>query len=108
MFYDNDHRWSHIVMTNLLIMLTFSKDVQRPLHLFGLFGLFCIIIFLIIDIYVVGLKIIIGHSFYTHMALMLFGAILFILGLWFFSMGIIAEMITRQNQNQESRVKQII
>jgi len=42
------------------------------------------------------------------MALMLFGAMLFILGLWFFSIGIIAEMITRKDHNQESRIKQII
>ena len=93
---------------DLITILFFNKYIQRPLHLFGLFGLFCIIIFLIIEIYVVGLKIFIGHSFYTHMALMLFGAMLFILGLWFFSIGIIAEMITRKDNNQESRIKQII
>jgi hypothetical protein len=39
---------------------------------------------------------------------MLFGAMLFILGLWFFSIGLIAEMITRGAQEKESRVKQII
>jgi hypothetical protein len=93
---------------DLITILFFNRYIQRPLHLFGFFGLFCIITCLAIEIYVVGLKIFIGHSFYTHMALMLFGAMLFILGLWFFSIGIIAEMITRQNQNQESRVKQII
>ena len=93
---------------DLITILFFNRYIQRPLHLFGLFGLFCIIIFLVIEIYVVGLKIFIGHSFYTHMALMLFGAMLFILGLWFFSIGIIAEMITRKDHNQESRIKQII
>ena len=61
-----------------------------------------------IEIYVVVLKFFIGHSFYKHIALMLFGAMLFILGLWFFSIGIIAEMITRKDHNQESRIKQII
>ena len=93
---------------DLITILFFNRYIQRPLHLFGFFGLFCIITFLVIEIYVVSLKIFIGHSFYTHMALMLFGAMLFILGLWFFSIGIIAEMITRQDQNQESRIKQII
>ena len=42
-----------------------------------------------------------------HMALMLFGSMIFILGLWFFSIGIIAEMIARKDQGKESRVKQI-
>ncbi len=93
---------------DLITILFFNRYIQRPLHLFGFFGLFCIITFLAIEIYVVGLKIFIGHSFYTHMALMLFGAMLFILGLWFFSIGIIAEMITRKDHNQESRIKQII
>ena len=93
---------------DLITILFFNRYIQRPLHLFGLFGLFCIITFLVIEIYVIGLKIFIGHSFYTHMALMLFGAMLFILGLWFFSIGIIAEMITRKDHNQESRIKQII
>ena len=93
---------------DLITILFFNRYIQRPLHLFGFFGLFCIITFLVIEIYVVGLKIFIGHSFYTHMALMLFGAMLFILGLWFFSIGIIAEMITRKDHNQESRIKQII
>ena len=93
---------------DLITILFFNRYIQRPLHLFGFFGLFCIIIFLVIEIYVVGLKIFIGHSFYTHMALMLFGTMHFILGLWFFSIGIIAEMITRKDHNQESRIKQII
>ena len=93
---------------DLITILFFNRYIQRPLHLFGFFGLSCIITFLVLEIYVIGLKIFIGHSFYTHMALMLFGAMLFILGLWFFSIGIIAEMITRQDQNQESRIKQII
>ena len=42
------------------------------------------------------------------MALMLFGAMLFILGLWFFSIGLIAEMITANQQGKEDRVKRII
>ena len=93
---------------DLITILFFNRYIQRPLHLFGFFGLFCIITFLAMEIYVVSLKIFSGHSFYTHMALMLFGAMLFILGLWFFSIGIIAEMITRKDHNQESRIKQII
>ena len=93
---------------DLITILFFNRYIQQPLHLFGLFGLFCIITSVVMEFYVIGLKIIMGHSFYMHMALMLFGAMFFILGLWFFSIGIIAEMIARRDQSQESRIKQII
>ena len=56
----------------------------------------------------VGLKIFSGHSFYAHMALIIFGSMLFVLGLWFFSIGLIAEMIVKNDQHKESRVKEII
>ncbi len=93
---------------DLLTILFFNRYTQQPLHLFGFFGLFCVLISFFIEVYVVGLKIIAGHSFYTHMAMMLFGAMIFILGLWFFSIGIIAEMIARGDQDKESRVRRIV
>ncbi len=93
---------------DLLTILFFNRYTQQPLHLFGFFGLISLIISFFIELYVVGLKVFAGHSFYTHMAMMLFGAMIFILGLWFFSIGIIAEMIARGDQDKESRVRQIL
>ena len=93
---------------DLISIIFMNRYTQQPLHLFGFFGLFCGLASLTLELYVIGRKIFFGHSFYEHLALMLFGAMLFILGLWFFSIGLIAEMITRGAQEKESRVKQII
>ena len=93
---------------DLISIIFMNRYTQQPLHLFGFFGLFCGLASLTVELYVIGKKIFFGHSFYEHLALMLFGAMLFILGLWFFSIGLIAEMITRGAQEKESRVKQII
>ncbi|MBC8216004.1 MAG: glycosyltransferase family 2 protein [Candidatus Marinimicrobia bacterium] len=93
---------------DLLTILFFNRYTQQPLHLFGFFGLFCVLISFFIELYVVGLKFIAGHSFYDHLAMMLFGAMVFILGLWFFSIGIIAEMIARGDQDKESRVRRVV
>jgi glycosyltransferase involved in cell wall biosynthesis len=93
---------------DLISIIFMNRYTQQPLHLFGFFGLFCGLASLTVELYVIGRKIFFGHSFYEHLALMLFGAMLFILGLWFFSIGLIAEMITRGAQEKESRVKQII
>ena len=93
---------------DLISIIFMNRYTQQPLHLFGFFGLFCGLASLTVELYVIGRKIFSGHSFYEHLALMLFGAMLFILGLWFFSIGLIAEMITRGAQEKESRVKQII
>ncbi len=93
---------------DLISIIFMNRYTQQPLHLFGFFGLFCGLASLTLELYVIGRKIFSGHSFYEHLALMLFGAMLFILGLWFFSIGLIAEMITRGAQEKESRVKQII
>ena len=93
---------------DLISIIFMNRYTQQPLHLFGFFGLFCGLASFTVELYVIGKKIFFGHSFYEHLALMLFGAMLFILGLWFFSIGLIAEMITRGAQEKESRVKQII
>ena len=93
---------------DLISIIFMNRYTQQPLHLFGFFGLFCGLASLTLELYVIGRKIFSGHSFYEHLALMLFGAMFFILGLWFFSIGLIAEMITRGAQEKESRVKQII
>lgn len=93
---------------DLISIIFMNRYTQQPLHLFGFFGLFCGLASLAVELYVIGRKIFFGHSFYEHLALMLFGAMFFILGLWFFSIGLIAEMITRGAQEKESRVKQII
>jgi len=93
---------------DLITILFLNRYTQKPLHLFGLFGLTFLAISFCCESYVVILKLFFGHSFQKHIAMMLFGVMLFILGLWFFSIGLIGEMVAQTTQNREERVKQII
>ena len=92
---------------DLVTILFLNRYTEKPLHLFGLFGLGFIVLSFFSEIYVVILKIFFGHPFQKHFAMMLFGAMLFVLGLWFFSIGLIGEMVAQTTQDREDRVKQI-
>ncbi len=92
---------------DLLTILFLERYTQRPLHLFGFFGLFCITTSVVLEFMALYYKFFLGHSFQTHFALIVFGAMVFVLGMWFFSIGLIAEMIVANQQGKEDRVKQI-
>ncbi len=93
---------------DLLTILFLHRYTQSPLHLFGFFGLLSLVIAIGIGSYALILKFIFHEPFKTHFALIIFGGMLFILGLWFFSIGLIGEMIARVTQQKESRIKQKI
>ena len=93
---------------DLVTILFLNRYTQKPLHLFGVFGLICLVISIFSELYVVFLKIFLGHPFQKHFAMMIFGAMLFVLGLWFFSIGLIGEMVAQTTQDREDRIKQII
>lgn len=93
---------------DLITILFLNRYTEKPLHLFGLFGLSCLALSFISELYVVFLKIFYSHPFQKHFAMMLFGVMLFVLGLWFFSIGLIGEMVAQTTQDREDRVKQIL
>ncbi len=93
---------------DLLTILFLERYTQRPLHLFGFFGLLCVISSIVLESYALYYKLILEHPFQKHFALIVFGAMVFVLGLWFFSIGLIAEMIVANQQGKEDRVKSVI
>ncbi len=93
---------------DLVTILFLNRYTEKPLYLFGLFGLFCIGASFLSELYVIFLKIFLHHPFAKHFAMMLFGAMLFVLGLWFFSIGLIGEMVAQTTQDREDRVKKIL
>ena len=93
---------------DLITILFLNRYTQRPLHLFGLFGLLCVLSAIVLESTAVYYKLLLDHPFQKHFALIVFGAMVFVLGLWFFSIGLIAEMITANQQGKEDRVKRII
>ena len=93
---------------DLLTILFLHRYTQSPLHLFGFFGLMSLLVSFGIEIYVVILKLFFNEPFRIHFALIVFGGMLFVLGLWFFSIGLIGEMIAKVTQHRENRIKQIL
>ena len=92
----------------LLTILFLHRYTQSPLHLFGYLGLISLLISFGVEIYVVILKMFFNEPFKIHFALIVFGGMLFVLGLWFFSIGLIGEMIAKVTHHRENRIKQIL
>ena len=93
---------------DLLTILFLNRYTQQPLHLFGFFGLIAFAFGLISEFVVLYYKFGIGDPFSKHIALLIFGVMLVVIGIQFFSIGLLGEMMARTNQRQENRVKEII
>ena len=90
---------------DLISILFLSKYTQSPLYFFGQIGLFTFLTGLAIDFYVLYLKYFLNEPFAKHMALLMLGVLIIVVGIQFFSIGLVGEMIANSNQDKESRVK---
>ncbi|WP_111609945.1 glycosyltransferase family 2 protein [Algoriphagus yeomjeoni] len=81
------------VMSDLILMLFFQKYFQRPIHLFGGIGIIAFMIGLLINLYLLILKIM-GEDIWGR-PIMILGFILVLGGIQFITTGIIAEIIVR-------------
>tara|TARA_B100001540_G_scaffold309322_1_gene325320 strand:- start:47 stop:970 length:924 start_codon:yes stop_codon:yes gene_type:complete len=92
---------------DLISVLFLSRYLQSPLYFFGQLGLLSFIVGFFIEGYVLYLKYFLGEPFAMHIALLIFGVLLIFIGIQFFSIGLIGEMIANSNQDKESRIKKI-
>ena len=90
---------------DLITILFLNKYNQQPLHLFGFIGLGFLIFGLLAETLVLYYKYILGHFFKDHIALLMFGIMFIVIGIQFFSIGLLGELMTRYTQGQENRVK---
>jgi glycosyltransferase involved in cell wall biosynthesis len=90
---------------DLISILFLAKYTQSPLYFFGQIGLFTFLTGLAIDFYVLYLKYFLNEPFAKHMALLMLGVLIIVVGIQFFSIGLVGEMITNSNQDKESRLK---
>jgi glycosyltransferase involved in cell wall biosynthesis len=84
---------------DLLTVMFLTKYTQRPMHLFGVLGLVLFLAGLVINLHLTYLwlhKVGIGHR-----PLLFLGVLLVIVGLQFTLMGLIGEMITRQDRDKD-------
>lgn len=89
------------VMADLILMLFFQKYFQRPIHLFGGIGIIAFLIGVLINFYLLVLKIM-GEDIWGR-PIMILGFILVLGGIQFITTGIIAEIIVRtyfESQNK--------
>jgi hypothetical protein len=84
--------------TGLLDLLTLrfiTRFSQRPLHFLGTIGLFPLILGIGLEAYVLVCKLI-GESFQTHIAAIVIGVMLMLLGFQCIVTGLLGEMLSAQ------------
>ena len=93
---------------DLISIVFLSKYTQSPLYFFGKIGLYTLLSGVGIEIYIIYLKYALNEPFAKHMALLMLGVLIIVIGIQFFSIGLVGEMIANSNQYKESRVKEIL
>jgi len=87
-------------------MLFFQKYMQRPIHLFGTLGIGVFGVGLLIDFYLLALKIL-GHDIWGK-PLLLLGVMLTLGGIQLITVGILAELMIRTYfESQDKKPYQI-
>jgi len=93
---------------DFLTILFLGKYMDRPLHFFGSLGFVSVLIGIIVEIYILYLKYVLLDSFQQHVALIIFGAILIIVGLQLFTFGLMGELIVNKKYKDRNYIKEII
>lgn len=93
---------------DFLTILFLGKYMDRPLHFFGSLGFVSVLIGVGIESYVLYLKYILFDSFQQHIALIILGAILIIVGLQLFTFGLMGELIVNKKYKDRNYIKEII
>ncbi|EAZ82258.1 glycosyltransferase family 2 protein [Algoriphagus machipongonensis] len=91
------------VLADLILMLFFQKYFQRPIHLFGGIGIVSFMIGMLINFYLLILKLL-GEDIWGR-PIMILGIVLVLGGIQFITTGIIAEIIVRtyfESQNKKT------
>jgi len=85
---------------DLLTVIFTTRYMQRPLHLFGFWGMMFFLGGFVIDLWLVILKITEGIAL-SNRPLFLGGVLLIIVGIQFISVGLIGELVTKTRRSPE-------
>ncbi|HEX9614835.1 MAG TPA: glycosyltransferase family 2 protein [Bacteroidota bacterium] len=86
---------------DLLTILFTTRYIRRPLHLFGVWGLVSFLLGAGIDLYL-SIEWLLGQTSLSNRPLFMVGFLLIIIGVQFVSIGLLGEMITRQERNDQT------
>ncbi len=81
------------VMSDLVTMVFFRRYIQKPMHLFGTMGFISLFFGILINLYLLGLKIL-GHDIWGK-PLLILGLIFLLGGIQLITIGILAEINVR-------------
>ena len=97
------------VIADMMLLLFIRKYIQRPIHLFGIFGVLLIGVGLCVNAYLVYLKIL-GEDIGTRPLLTL-GSMLIFAGIQLFTIGIVMELLIRtyyeSQQKRPYRIRKV-
>jgi glycosyltransferase involved in cell wall biosynthesis len=85
---------------DLITVVFIDRYIKRPLHFFGAIGMISSMTGFLITIYLVFLKLFEGKPL-SDRPLFIVGIFMIILGVQFFSLGLIAEIITKSNYSEQ-------
>lgn len=94
------------IMKGFLDLITvkfLTSYISRPLHIFGIPGIISLFAGLLIGIYLIILKYL-ENVVLSERPLLLLAILLIIIGLQFFSIGLLGELITSQGVNEEKTI----
>lgn len=86
---------------DLLTILFTAKYIRRPLHLFGVWGLVSFLIGAMIDGWLI-IQRVLGDISLSNRPLFLVGFLFIIIGVQFISLGLLGEMISRYERDEET------
>jgi glycosyltransferase involved in cell wall biosynthesis len=86
---------------DLLTILFTAKYIRRPLHLFGVWGLVSLVIGAAIDGWLIVERLL-GETSLSNRPLFMVGFLFIIIGVQFISLGLLGEMISRHERNEET------
>ncbi len=90
------------VVADMMLLLFIRKYFQRPIHLFGIFGVLLIIAGLLIEAYLMVVKFGFGEDIGTR-PLLIFGMMFILGGIQLFTIGIVMELLIRTYYESQSK-----
>lgn len=98
------------VIADMMLLLFIRKYFQRPIHLFGIFGVLLILLGLLINMYLMVVKFGFGEDIGTR-PLLIFGLMFILAGIQLFTIGIVMELLIRtyyeSQQKRPYRIKKV-
>lgn len=86
---------------DLLTVLFTTRYIRRPLHLYGLWGSISFVVGVFIDGYL-SVEWFLGRTSLSNRPLFLLGFLFIIIGIQFVSLGLLGEMINRQQRDEQT------